>query len=82
MRLPSKILIKLVRFYQKFISRGTGSHCIYTPSCSSYAIEALSKRSFFIAVFLIIGRLLRCNPLSAGGFDPVPDGKKAVKWLI
>ena len=82
MKFLNRLLIKPIRFYQKFISRGTASRCIYTPSCSSYAIEALMKRSFFVAVFLIIRRLLRCNPLMAGGFDPVPDGKKAVKWLI
>lgn len=82
MKIFNRLLIKIIRFYQKTVSRGTPSRCIYTPSCSAYAVEALMKRSFFIAVFLIIRRLLRCNPLKVGGFDPVPDGKKAVKWLI
>ncbi|MBQ3495931.1 MAG: membrane protein insertion efficiency factor YidD [Clostridia bacterium] len=77
-----RLLIKLLRFYKKNISRGLGSNCIYTPTCSEYAIEALQKRSFFVAIFLIIRRLLRCNPFHKGGFDPVPDSKKVVKWLI
>ena len=82
MRPLNKILILSIRFYQKRISAVTASRCIFTPSCSSYAIEALKKRGFFVAVFLIIKRLVRCNPLSCGGFDPVPDGKRKLKWLV
>ncbi len=77
-----KLLIKLLRFYKKHISAGLKTSCAFTPTCSEYAIEALEKRSFFVAVFLIIRRLLRCNPLAKGGLDPVPDSKNVVKWLI
>ncbi|MBQ3166105.1 MAG: membrane protein insertion efficiency factor YidD [Clostridia bacterium] len=77
-----KFFIKLLRFYKKNISKGLYTSCVFTPTCSEYAIEALEKRSFFVAIFLIIRRLLRCNPLSKGGFDPVPDSKNVVKWLI
>lgn len=45
--------------------------CRYYPSCSRYAVEALQKRNVFVASLMIIWRLLRCNPLSKGGYDPV-----------
>ena len=82
MRFFNKAAIKLIGFYKKHVSVGIKDRCIYTPSCSSYAIEALKKHGFFYAVFLIIRRLIRCNPLNKGGFDPVPDNKKVLKWLI
>ena len=78
----NKAAIKFIGFYQKHVSAGLKSRCIYTPSCSAYAVEALKKHGFFYASFLITRRLLRCNPLRAGGFDPVPDSKKILKWLI
>ena len=78
----NKAAIKIIGFYQKHVSGGMKSRCIYTPSCSAYAIEALKKHRFFYAAFLIIRRLIRCNPLKTGGFDPVPDSKKILKWLI
>ncbi|MBP5373103.1 MAG: membrane protein insertion efficiency factor YidD [Clostridia bacterium] len=78
----NKAAIGVIGFYRKHISKGLNSKCIYTPTCSAYAVEALFKHGFFYAVFLIIKRLLRCNPLKAGGFDPVPDKKRDLKWLI
>lgn len=82
MRFLNKAAIKIVKFYRRKISVGTKSRCIYTPTCSAYALEALSKFSFIYASYLIVRRLLRCNPLRSGGFDPVPDSKKVLKWLI
>ncbi|MCR5587947.1 MAG: membrane protein insertion efficiency factor YidD [Lachnospiraceae bacterium] len=68
-----KILIKLIRFYQKFISPLKGRPtCIYTPTCSEYAIQALKKYGFFKGLFLSIKRVLRCHPFHKGGYDPVP----------
>lgn len=68
-----KICIKLIRFYQKYISplkpHGT---CKYYPTCSNYAIEAYQKHGFIIGTILTIWRILRCNPFSKGGYDPVP----------
>ena len=52
------------------------------PSCSAYALEALKKRNLFIALGLIVWRILRCNQLSRGGFDPVPDSKSKLKWVL
>ena len=75
------ILSALIKFYRKTITHILPSKCIFTPSCSEYALEALKKRNVFIAIGLIIWRILRCNPLSTGGYDPVPDGKRKTKWI-
>ncbi len=68
----NKLIIKLINFYQKRISPNTNPHCKYSPTCSAYAKEAFSKFNFFYALLLTIYRILRCNPLSKGGYDPVP----------
>ena len=67
-----KILIALVRFYQKYLSGLKHTHCRYIPTCSQYAVEALEKYGALKGSFLAIWRILRCNPFSKGGFDPVP----------
>ncbi len=71
--------VKLIRFYQKFLSRG---ECKYIPSCSEYMLEAILKHGFFKGLFLGIYRIFRCNPWSKGGFDKVPDKKSLVKWVL
>jgi putative membrane protein insertion efficiency factor len=75
-------LLWLIKFYRKYVTHILRSRCIYTPTCSAYALEALRKRNVFDAVFLICFRILRCNPLSKGGIDYVPDDPEQVKWLI
>lgn len=68
-----KILIVLIRLYQKHLSPlKTRYHCIYTPTCSQYAIEALQKHGVIKGGMLIVWRILRCNPFAKGGYDPVP----------
>ena len=68
-----KLMISLIRFYQKYLSPlKTTSHCIYIPTCSQYAIEAIEKYGAVKGGFLTVYRLLRCNPFAKGGFDPVP----------
>ncbi len=68
-----KIMIRMIRFYQKYLSPlKVWTHCIYTPTCSQYAIEALEKYGAFKGSLLAIWRILRCNPFSKGGYDPVP----------
>ena len=76
------LLIGLVKFYRKFVTHVLKSRCIYIPSCSAYALEALLKRNVFVALFLITKRILRCNPFAKGGFDPVPDSKSKLKWVL
>lgn len=66
--------IWLIRFYRKFISPLKGGACCrFTPSCSAYALEAFTKRGFFVGMILIVWRILRCNPYHPGGYDPVPE---------
>ena len=67
------VMIWLIRLYQKYISPLKRPCCRFTPTCSSYAIEAFKKRGFFIGMILTVWRILRCNPFSKGGYDPVPE---------
>ena len=67
------ILIKFIRFYQRYLSPlKRTTHCIYTPTCSQYAIEAIQKYGAFKGCLLAGWRILRCNPFAKGGYDPVP----------
>jgi putative membrane protein insertion efficiency factor len=61
----------MIRGYQLFISPLLGSRCRFYPSCSAYAIEAIEKKGLIKGFFLAVWRILRCNPLSRGGYDPV-----------
>ena len=67
-------LIFIIKKYQKYISPTLSlfAKCPYTPSCSNYAIEAISKYGAFKGTALGFWRILRCNPFSKGGYDPVP----------
>lgn len=68
----NKFMIFLIDKYRKYISPVLGSgKCRYTPSCSSYAISAYKKYNFIKATGLTIWRILRCNPFSKGGYDPL-----------
>ena len=68
-----KILIGMIRFYQKYLSGlKTTYHCIYTPTCSQYGIEAIEKYGAVKGLALTVWRILRCNPFAKGGYDPVP----------
>ena len=68
----SFIMIKLIRFYQVFISPLTPGVYRYTPTCSAYFIEALQKYGPIKGSYLGIKRILRCHPWHPGGYDPVP----------
>lgn len=66
------VLIFLIRAYQKFISPLKGKSCCrFYPTCSQYAIEAIQKHGAFKGFFMALWRILRCNPFSKGGYDPV-----------
>jgi len=73
----------LLVFYKKYISAGLPKSCIYTPTCSSYAYQAIKKYGFFVGCVLGFFRILRCNPFAKGGFDPVKENYRGqAKWLI
>jgi putative membrane protein insertion efficiency factor len=67
-----KIVISLIRLYQRWISPGIGPVCRFHPSCSRYALEALERYGLFRGGRLALARLVRCHPFHPGGFDPVP----------
>lgn len=67
-----------IRGYQKFISPMLGANCRFLPSCSEYALEALKLHGAFKGGLLAAWRILRCNPLFPGGYDPVPPKGKWV----
>lgn len=67
-----KVFLLLIRFYQKYISPLSGPHCRFSPTCSAYAYEAITKYGALKGGWLAFKRLLRCNPFSKNYYDPVP----------
>lgn len=66
-----KIMIGIIKFYQRNISPLLGSNCRYLPTCSEYSVQAFEKYGFFKGLYLTVFRILRCNPFSKGGYDPL-----------
>jgi putative membrane protein insertion efficiency factor len=62
-----------IRAYQKLISPMLGAHCKYHPSCSEYAVQAIRRFGILRGLVIAGWRLLRCNPWSRGGYDPVEE---------
>ncbi len=71
-----KLLLALIRFYRKRISPLFPPMCRYYPTCSSYALEAIEVHGAGKGFLLALWRVLRCNPFSVGGYDPVPPKKE------
>lgn len=68
------VCIWLIRFYQRFLSPLKGRPCCrFTPTCSSYALQAYQKRGFLIGTILTVWRIFRCQPFCKAGYDPVPE---------
>lgn len=63
-----RLILNLIKFYQKTLAKKVGGHCVFVPSCSVYAIEAIEKYGFWKAIFMIWKRILRCRPPN-GGYD-------------
>ena len=70
--MPKRLVLTLIHGYQRLISPLLPDACIYIPTCSQYAIEAIEKYGVVRGCWLAVRRILRCNPLHAGGYDPVP----------
>lgn len=68
-----KTILIPVKLYQRYISPLKGaSSCRFTPTCSQYAIDAVMEWGIIIGPILALWRIIRCNPFSKGGYDPVP----------
>jgi hypothetical protein len=68
----SKVFVAFIRVYQFALSPMFGQRCKFYPSCSNYAIEALRVHGAVRGAWLATWRVMRCNPFSDGGVDPVP----------
>ena len=68
-----RVLVALIRFYQKYISPGLPARCRFYPTCSQYALEAITKYGALKGGWLSLKRFLRCHPFYKGSnYDPVP----------
>ncbi|HKV94215.1 MAG TPA: membrane protein insertion efficiency factor YidD [Candidatus Angelobacter sp.] len=71
----ARFALWLLQLYKKLVSPFLPASCRYVPSCSEYAAEALARYGFFRGTILGAWRILRCNPFSRGGYDPVLQSK-------
>jgi len=68
----SQLALDLIKLYQNTVSKMLPSACRFKPTCSQYAFEAIKKYGFARGSWLAAKRIMRCNPFSEGGYDPVP----------
>lgn len=71
--IAATIALLPIRFYRRFVSPALGRRCRYYPSCSAYAEEAVRELGAFRGMILAAWRVLRCNPFSNGGLDPLSE---------
>ena len=71
MSLAARPLVMLVRLYQVSLGPFMGGHCRFLPTCSQYAIDALTTHGAFRGSWLTVRRISRCHPFGGGGYDPV-----------
>lgn len=72
---PKNILLALIHVYRKIRPRSTRGCCKYVPTCSEYGLVAIERFGALKGGLLTVWRILRCNPFSKGGYDPVPEKK-------
>ena len=68
-----KIILLLIKLYQKYISIFLGKNCRFYPTCSAYTYEAIEKFGIIKGIFLGIKRIIKCHPFHPGGYNPVPE---------
>lgn len=71
-----RVVLALLRGYQLMLSPLFAGSCRFVPSCSAYAVEAITRFGVIRGSRLAVGRLLRCRPFAAHGFDPVPGSTR------
>ncbi|GAA1397611.1 hypothetical protein GCM10009599_26990 [Luteococcus peritonei] len=77
MRYP---LVAFVKLWRRLLSPLYGDVCKYHPSCSAYGLTALETHGAIYGSWLTVWRILRCNPFSKGGYDPVPGTAEDAAW--
>ena len=70
-RIPAGLMILMIEFYRRYISRFSPPSCRFTPTCSRYALDALRRYGLIRGSWLSLWRILRCNPFNPGGYDPL-----------
>lgn len=75
---PRTWLVGLIELYQKLVSPSLGVNCRFLPTCSTYAIEAISRFGIWRGGWLAVKRIGRCHPLRPGGYDPVPENWRSL----
>ncbi|MBQ9728108.1 MAG: membrane protein insertion efficiency factor YidD [Clostridia bacterium] len=73
------LCMRMILFYQKHLSKHT---CLYRPTCSQYTMECINNHGVIVGILLGSWRILRCNPLSKGGYDPAPERYFKKRWLL
>ena len=73
------LCMRMIIFYQRFLSPHT---CLYRPTCSQYTLECINNQGVILGILLGVWRILRCNPLSKGGYDPAPERFFVKRWLL
>ena len=78
-----KMCYAALHWYKAMLSPYIGRNCKYTPTCSMYAFDAIKKHGVIKGIAMGSWRILRCNPFSKGGFDPVKENYRGnAKWLV
>lgn len=70
--------MRMIVFYQRYISRGT---CMFTPTCSEYTLRAINNLGVIAGILVGFWRIMRCNPFTKGGYDPAPENYFKVRWV-
>lgn len=74
---------KLILFYKKYVSSTIHAACKFTPTCSMYEYDAIEKYGVIRGIIMGTARIIRCNPFSKGGFDPVKENLRGnAKWSL
>lgn len=76
MDMPKEALLTGIRFYKQHISVHTPATCKFYPTCSQYGLEAIERFGAVKGTALTTWRIIRCSPLTSGGYDPVPEEKE------
>jgi len=77
MTAPARVVVSLLVAYRRWVSPLLGQRCRFMPSCSAYAVEAITEHGLGRGTALAVRRLSRCHPFHRGGYDPVPAKARA-----